>query len=34
LLTAELVRTLNEIFPPDVAAGDRYVAAMKALVNV
>ncbi len=33
-LTAELVRTLNEIFPPDVAAGDRYAPAMKALVNV
>jgi aryl-alcohol dehydrogenase-like predicted oxidoreductase len=33
-LTAELVQTLNETFPPDVAAGDRYVPAMKALVNV
>lgn len=33
-LTAELVQTLQDSFPPDVAAGDRYVSAMKALVNV
>ena len=33
-LTAELVQTLQDSFPPDVAAGDRYVPAMKALVNV
>ena len=33
-LPARLVRTLQETFPPDVAAGDRYVPAMKALVNV
>ncbi len=33
-LTAELVQTLQDSFPPNVAAGDRYVPAMKALVNV
>ncbi len=33
-LAPELVRTMNEIFPPDSAAGDRYVPAMKALINV
>ncbi len=33
-LPPKLVRTLDEIFPPDVAAGDRYVPEMKALVNV
>jgi aryl-alcohol dehydrogenase-like predicted oxidoreductase len=33
-LAPQLVRSLQEIFPPDVAAGDRYVPAMKALVNV
>ena len=33
-LSPETVRILNEAFPPDAAAGDRYVPAMKALVNV
>jgi aryl-alcohol dehydrogenase-like predicted oxidoreductase len=33
-LSPEIVRILNEAFPPDAAAGDRYVPAMKALVNV
>ena len=34
VLTPEVLRDLNEAFPPDVAAGDRYIPAMKALVNV
>jgi aryl-alcohol dehydrogenase-like predicted oxidoreductase len=33
-LAPEIVNSLREIFPPDAAAGDRYVPAMKALVNV
>jgi len=33
-LSPKLAETLRETFPPDVAAGDRYVPAMKALVNV
>jgi aryl-alcohol dehydrogenase-like predicted oxidoreductase len=33
-LAPELVRTINLIFPPDAAVGDRYVPAMKALINV
>ena len=33
-LPPKLMRTLEEVFPPDVAAGDRYVPEMKALVNV
>jgi len=32
-LTGELVGDLESVFPPDVAAGDRYVPAMKALLN-
>jgi aryl-alcohol dehydrogenase-like predicted oxidoreductase len=31
---ADLIEALDKVFPPDVAAGDRYVPAMKALVNV
>ena len=33
-LSAEVVEALQAVFPPDVAAGERYVPAMKALVNV
>jgi aryl-alcohol dehydrogenase-like predicted oxidoreductase len=33
-LGSELIRTINQIFPPDAAVGDRYVPAMKALINV
>ena len=33
-LPEKTLRTLQEVFPPDVAAGDRYVPEMKALVNV
>lgn len=32
-LPEEVLRNLNEAFPPDVAAGDRYTPAMKALVE-
>jgi aryl-alcohol dehydrogenase-like predicted oxidoreductase len=32
-LTQELVQELQEIFPPDAAAGDRYLPAVKAFVN-
>jgi aryl-alcohol dehydrogenase-like predicted oxidoreductase len=32
-LPAETLRALQEAFPPDAAAGDRYTAAMMALVN-
>jgi aryl-alcohol dehydrogenase-like predicted oxidoreductase len=32
-LAPDLVEKLQSIFPPDVAAGDRYQAAMKALVD-
>jgi aryl-alcohol dehydrogenase-like predicted oxidoreductase len=32
-LAEGLVKNLQEIFPPDAAAGERYVPAMKALVN-
>ena len=32
-LPPELVRNLQEIFPPDAAAGERYAPAMKALLN-
>jgi aryl-alcohol dehydrogenase-like predicted oxidoreductase len=34
VLTPEILRDLNEAFPPDAAAGDRYMPAMKALLNV
>ncbi len=34
VLTPEIHRALNEAFPPDAAAGDRYVPAMKALLNI
>jgi aryl-alcohol dehydrogenase-like predicted oxidoreductase len=33
-LTPEVLRNLEEAFPPDVAAGERYLPEMKALVNV
>lgn len=33
-LPEKTLRILQEAFPPDVAAGDRYVPEMKALVNV
>jgi aryl-alcohol dehydrogenase-like predicted oxidoreductase len=33
-LAPDLVDNLRGIFPPDAAAGDRYVPAMKALVNL
>jgi aryl-alcohol dehydrogenase-like predicted oxidoreductase len=33
-LPADLLDELSEVFRPDVAAGDRYVPAMKALLNV
>ena len=33
-LSAEVLRDLGEAFPPDIAAGERYMPAMKALVNV
>ena len=33
-LTPEVLQDLKEAFPPDVAAGERYMPAMKALVNV
>ena len=33
VLSPELVEVLRAVFPMDVAAGDRYVPAMKALVN-
>lgn len=33
-LSPDLLETLRETFPPDVAAGDRYLPEMKALVNV
>ena len=32
-LPAEVLRELEEAFPPDVAAGDRYTPAMQALVD-
>lgn len=32
-LTADMLRSLSEEFLPDSAAGDRYVPAMKALIN-
>ncbi len=32
-LTPEMLQSLSEEFLPDVAAGDRYIPAMKALVN-
>ena len=32
-LAPELIQKLQQAFPPDAAAGDRYVAEMKALVN-
>jgi aryl-alcohol dehydrogenase-like predicted oxidoreductase len=32
-VTAELLQTLNDAFPPDAAAGDRYAPAMKVLIN-
>jgi aryl-alcohol dehydrogenase-like predicted oxidoreductase len=33
-LSSEVANSLREVFPLDAAAGDRYVPAMKALVNV
>lgn len=33
-LAAQVLHELHDAFPPDAAAGDRYVPAMKALVNV
>lgn len=33
-LAADVLKSLGEVFPPNVAAGDRYNSAMKALVNV
>jgi aryl-alcohol dehydrogenase-like predicted oxidoreductase len=33
-LAPDVLRDLQEAFPPDVAAGERYMPAMKALVNV
>jgi aryl-alcohol dehydrogenase-like predicted oxidoreductase len=33
-LTPEVLRDLKEAFPPDVAAGERYMPAAQALVNV
>lgn len=33
-LVPEMLQDLEEAFPPDIAAGERYVPAMKALVNV
>ena len=33
-LSPEVVNSLREVFPLDAAAGDRYIPAMKALVNV
>jgi aryl-alcohol dehydrogenase-like predicted oxidoreductase len=32
-LAPELVQNLQDIFPPEAAAGDRYPEAMKALLN-
>jgi hypothetical protein len=32
-LAPELVKKLQDIFPPDAAAGDRYPEAMKTLLN-
>ena len=32
-LAPELVRSLEQIFPPEAAAGERYNPAMKALLN-
>ncbi|HEY1742027.1 MAG TPA: hypothetical protein VGG18_02605 [Granulicella sp.] len=32
-LSSELLERLNSAFPPDAAAGERYVPAMKAFVN-
>jgi aryl-alcohol dehydrogenase-like predicted oxidoreductase len=34
VIAEDLVHELQRVFPPDVAAGDRYTAAMKALINV
>jgi aryl-alcohol dehydrogenase-like predicted oxidoreductase len=33
-LAPKVVNSLRELFPLDAAAGDRYIPAMKALVNV
>jgi len=33
-LSPDMLEQLKSMFPPDVAAGDRYIPAMKALVNV
>jgi aryl-alcohol dehydrogenase-like predicted oxidoreductase len=32
-LSPELIDKLNNVFPPDAAAGDRYAPAMKVLIN-
>ena len=34
VLSSEVLRSLEEIFPPEAAAGERYAPQMKALVNV
>jgi aryl-alcohol dehydrogenase-like predicted oxidoreductase len=34
LLAPDVLQSLGDVFPPNVAAGDRYNPAMKALVNV
>jgi aryl-alcohol dehydrogenase-like predicted oxidoreductase len=33
VLSADILKTLQNMFPPDVAAGDRYAPAMMALLN-
>jgi aryl-alcohol dehydrogenase-like predicted oxidoreductase len=32
-LAPDAIESLRNLFPPDVAKGDRYVPAMKALLN-
>jgi aryl-alcohol dehydrogenase-like predicted oxidoreductase len=32
-LEPEIIQKLKEIFPPDIAAGDRYIPAMKVYLN-
>jgi aryl-alcohol dehydrogenase-like predicted oxidoreductase len=33
-LAPDVLKALGEVFPPNIAAGDRYNSAMKALVNI
>jgi aryl-alcohol dehydrogenase-like predicted oxidoreductase len=33
VLTPDMLQTLNQAFPPDAAAGDRYAPAMQVLIN-